>query len=285
MAPVIPIRQSPRMRGCQATWSLLEVARPGARPVAWGILLVDDADDTLTLRLREATSVSEWSDPPAEEQESDVLTFLGDDLRARAREIGGKALLGWLEDSVSHFIRISDRTAIAYTGSPASTADRLFDEHVDGAVRPFITHLPVYTLRAAATRFGEGLHSEQEGWRRVPEELAREGRFVARVVGRSMEPLIPDGSLCVFETGVTGSRHGKRLLIEQFGETDFASRYTVKRYTSRKKRPDAAEAGDEDAGWEHERIRLEPLNREFAAFELSPDEFRVVAEFVAVLDF
>jgi phage repressor protein C with HTH and peptisase S24 domain len=43
--------------------------------------------------------------------------------------------------------------------------------------------------------------------------------FVAQVVGRSMEPLIPDGSLCIFRHGVRGSRQGKRLLIEKFSET------------------------------------------------------------------
>ncbi len=30
-------------------------------------------------------------------------------------------------------------------------------------------------------------------------------------------------------------------------------------------------------------IRLEPLNREFPAFDLTSDEFRVIAEFVQVL--
>ena len=42
-------------------------------------------------------------------------------------------------------------------------------------------------------------------------------------------------------------------------------------------------AADGDS-WEHEDIRLEPLNREFPAFGLHPDAFRVIAEFVAVLD-
>jgi SOS-response transcriptional repressor LexA len=51
----------------------------------------------------------------------------------------------------------------------------------------------------------------------------------------------------------------------------------VKRYTSDKKR------ATEEESWEHARVRLEPLNREFESFELGPDEFRVVAEFVEVL--
>ena len=40
-----------------------------------------------------------------------------------------------------------------------------------------------------------------------------------------------------------------------------------------------------DGTWEHESIRLEPLNPEFEAWELNPEEdrFRIVAEFVQVL--
>ena len=40
--------------------------------------------------------------------------------------------------------------------------------------------------------------------------------------------------------------------------------------------------------WQHESIRLEPLNPDFEAFDLAPDVFesryRVIAEFVQVLD-
>jgi hypothetical protein len=271
----------------RASWCLLEVARPGGIEVAGrggsaavplGILLVDEETDQLSLRMLGTADLQVSAGMSLEEEEIDILDFLPDDLRRRARESGGRALLDALEDSLSHFLRISDRTAISYTGDAQRAADRLFDEYVDAEIRPFVRHLPLYTLRAAATKFGEGMDTEQDGWLRAPEHL-RIGpdMFVARVVGRSMEPLIPDGSLCVFRTGVVGSRQGKRLLIEKFGETDFASRYTVKRYTSVKKRSD-------DGAWQHDSIRLEPLNPEFEAFELGPDEFRVIAEFVAVLE-
>jgi phage repressor protein C with HTH and peptisase S24 domain len=213
-----------------------------------------------------------------EEEDVELLNLLENDLRRKARESGGRALLDSLEDGLSNFLRISDRSPIAYTGDPQKTADRLFEEHVSAEIRPFITHLPLYGLRAAATRFGEAADTEQEGWVRTPRDLRiGEDMFVARVVGRSMEPVIPDGSLCIFRSGVTGSRQGKRLLIEKFDETDFAARYTVKRYTSRK-------IHRSDDEWEHEQIRLEPLNREFEAFDLTPDQFRVIAEFVRVLD-
>ena len=272
-AAVIPIVPATRFNTRRATWSLLELARPGVKPLPLGILLVDDATGKLTPRLRGSATFDDL-----EEEEIDILDFLESDLLEKARESGGKAVLDSLEDTLSNFLRIGDRTGVAYAGDPEKMADRLFDEYVDASVQPFVTHLPLYTLRAAATKFGEGMQSEQDGWVRAPGLTLRENMFVARVVGRSMEPLIRDGSLCVFRTGVTGTRQGKRLLIEQFGETDFAARYTVKRYSSKKR------INTKDDEWEHERIRLEPLNREFPAFDLGPDEFRVIAEFVAVLD-
>lgn len=264
----------------QAAWSLLELARPGQGPEPWGILLADEETDSLTLRLREPADLAA-QDP--EEQELDILDFLADDLALKAREMGARQLLDSLEDTLSGFFRISDRTAIAYSGDPQRRADRLFDEYVDSSVKPFVTHLPVYALRAAATKFGDSMNTgadEPEDWVRTPAGMRlAENMFAVWVVGRSMEPLIPDGSLCAFRANVTGSRQGKRLLIEKFDETDFAGRYTVKRYTSVKT------AGETDGEWRHQRIRLEPLNPEFDAFELAPDAFRVVGEFVAVLEF
>jgi SOS-response transcriptional repressor LexA len=260
-------------------WSLLEIALPGSRRRPLGILLADRATDRLSLRLLDSAAFADLADVDLDEQEIDLIEALAADLQNKANELGASALLHSLEDSLSGFLRISDRTALEFRGSARRTVDRLFDEYVDGEVRPWITHLPLYGLRAAATKFGEGMDSPLEEWIRADSGTKlRENMFVAHVVGRSMEPLIPDGSLCIFRAGVTGSRQGKRLLIEKFGETDFASRYTVKRYTSHKRY-------DSDGNWEHEEIRLEPLNPEFEAFTLGPDEFRVIAEFVEVLDF
>ncbi len=255
-----------------AAWSLLEVVVPGNKPEPLGILLLDEASGILSLRLRGAETFAEL-----DEEAADFLTYLAADLRGKSLEMGGAQLLESLEDSLSGFLRISDRTAISYTGDPGRAVDRLFDQHVDGEVRPGVTHIPVYALRAAATKFGEGMSAGEEEWIRTPENLrVTPDLFAAWVVGRSMEPLIPDGSLCVFRANVTGTRQGKRLLIEKFDETDFAARYTVKRYKSEKK-----QTAD---GWEHQLIRLEPLNPEFEAFELRPDAFRVIGEFVEVLD-
>jgi SOS-response transcriptional repressor LexA len=255
-----------------ACWSLLEVAQPGRGPIPYGILLADRGTDRLTRRLRDASCFDELDEP-----ELDILTALPRDLDQKAEEMGALRLLDSLEDSLSGFFRIGDRTPIAYTDAQA-TVDRLFDEHVNSEVGRFITHLPLYGMAAAATKFSEDqeLADEEEGWVRVPEnlKLTRE-MFVTHIAGRSMEPLIPDGSLCIFRAGAGGSRTGRVLLIEKFDENDFAARYTVKRY--------ARQGGLAESAERESPIRLEPLNHEFEAFELTSDEFRVVAEFVQVL--
>jgi SOS-response transcriptional repressor LexA len=98
--------------------------------------------------------------------------------------------------------------------------------------------------------------------------------FVAHVVGRSMEPRIPDGSLNIFRGPVVGSRRGKIVLVELFGVHE---RFTVKRYTSQ-----SVQTSDDE--WHHESIQLQPLNPEFEPLDLRPDQLRVVAEWVQTLE-
>jgi phage repressor protein C with HTH and peptisase S24 domain len=204
--------------------------------------------------------------------DAEYLSALAADLSLKLRELGGQRFVQWMEDTLSGFLVISEREP-----ARGKSLDDLYEDHVDSRVRPYETHLPVYSLRAAATKFGEESGVDVEGWKRVSGIRLMEGMFIAHVVGRSMEPSIPDGSLCVFRAPVIGSRQGLKLLIEQFGLREDSARYTVKRYTSSK-------IQNEDGSWEHSEIRLEPLNPEFESFVLGPDEFRVIAEFVKVLE-
>lgn len=255
----------------RAQYCLLELAVPGQPVAPAGVLLLDPQSSELHFKLRD-----DW-DSIADPEDAEYLASLRDDFTLRAAEMGGQAFLELLEDSLSNFLRVTDREPVIASNFP-DTLERLFTEHVDARVRPFVTHLPLFSLKAAATRFGEESEIEESGWVKAPAGLRlSEGMFVAKVVGRSMEPLIPDGSLCIFRAPVIGSRQGKRLLIEQFGVTESSARYTVKRYTSRK-------VQTEEEEWRHASIRLEPLNPEFPAFELEGDRFRVIAEFVQVLD-
>ena len=253
-------------RSTGTEFSILELAHPGEPVLAIGVLLYDSAREELAFQLRE-----DYRELNITEEDEEYLEALPADFARQIRERGGPAFLADMESSLSNFIRVSDR-------EPAGSAslDTLYERYVDGRIGKFTTHLPVYTLQAAATRFGQDAEVSESGWRRVAGLKLTEGMFIAQVVGRSMEPLIPDASFCVFRSPVIGSRNGKRLLIEQFGATDTSARYTVKRYTSVKK-----ETGEDT--WEHAAIRLEPLNPDFDSFDLEEGQCRVLAEFVRVL--
>jgi len=236
------------------------------------VLLLDPDSDRLWVRMRQ--SYDELADP----EDAEVLEALDQDIRARAEEQGAAAYLASLEDSLSNAVRLSERHAVP-VDSFSRVLDRLYAEHIEPLeVKPYVTHVPLYTLRAAAGKLGEEMASAEEDWVPAPEGMRLDPNlFAAHVVGRSMEPRIPDGSLNLFRFHPVGSRQGKIVLVERFGAFDETARYTVKRYTSQKVR-----TGEEE--WRHERIRLEPLNPEFEAWDAEPRDFAVVAEWLRVLE-
>ncbi|MBL8218511.1 MAG: S24 family peptidase [Bryobacterales bacterium] len=258
------------VRTSSAELSVVEVCLPGELPVAVGIVLADPATGDFRMRFRR-----DWEDFAGEE--SEVLETLAGDFEDKAREMGVGEWLRQCEESFSNTLRITDREGVMVEDMDRA-AERLYRRHVAPKVLPFRTHLPLYSARVAAGRFLEDNEVDAEEWVETPAGLRfEEGMFVVRITGRSMEPKIPDGSLCVFQAGVTGSRQGKLLLVERRDVSESGGRYTVKRYRSAK-----SHAGEE---WQHSTIRLEPLNPEFEAWELEedPDKFRIVGEFVRVL--
>ena len=144
--------------------------------------------------------------------------------------------------------------------------------------------VPLAPLAAAAGAFGDP-HTvpEESDWEWVEVETARplrRGMFVARVVGRSMEPAVPDGAWCLFASPVTGTRAGRVVLVrlDDALDPDTGQRFTVKRYRSEKT------AGEE--GWRHVRITLSPDNPEFSPIEFEAEDegsVAVVAELVEVI--
>ena len=148
------------------------------------------------------------------------------------------------------------------------------------------TCVPLIPLEAAAGGFGDpqhiGEHDDTEWVAVDSRHRLRPGMFVARVVGKSMEPAIPDGSWGLFRAPVEGTRQGKTVLVRLRGDPDpdTGERYTVKRYTSEKAEVDA------DGGWRHARITLKPTNPDYRPIVLSAEEddaFGVVAEFLEVV--
>jgi len=118
----------------------------------------------------------------------------------------------------------------------------------------YTTHVPVYDLTAAAGFWGPESVPEEIGWTEVPGVSLKAGMFVARVTGSSMEPLIPDGSWCLFRPCPAGSREG-RIVLVQFevsqsrGSTpgEHGGRFTVKKYHSELSTDLAVTA----EGWRH----------------------------------
>jgi SOS-response transcriptional repressor LexA len=256
----------------EGEYVVLEACLPGRTPRNIGVLLVEPATDRGWLRFRQRF------DDIADPEDAEVLGALEADLRRRLLETGAAGWLAWMEDSLSNVLRVSDRQTVAVDAA-SRVLDRLYDSHVEKIeIQPFRTHLPLYGLRAAAGRLGEEMESTEEDWVPAPEGMRlTPDLFVAHVVGRSMEPRIPDGSLNLFRFHPVGSRQDKILLIQRLGVLDETARFTVKKYTSQK-----IYTGEDE--WRHERIRLEPLNPEFEAWDVGPQDFAVVAEWLRVLE-
>ena len=146
------------------------------------------------------------------------------------------------------------------------------------------TCVPLIPLEVAAGRFGDPQtvpdESEHDWVEADTGRRLRSGMFVAKVKGKSMEPMIPDGSYCLFSSPVTGSRQGRIVLVKLQDDVDpeTGHRFTVKRYQSEKSQ------GDES--WRHIKIVLEPINSDYESIELMSDvedSVGVVAEFVEVV--
>lgn len=263
-----------------AEFALLLIALPGRARETAGVLLLDGETDGLHLKLRR-----DW-DEIADEEDVEVLAVLEADLEGKAREMGGLALLDWLEGNASSAVRLEQRQPIAVRDFSA-TLNRLYREHVRTSVRPFRTHLPLYPLQVAAGSFlsnsaeaGDVIfeQTEPEAWLEMPEgQRLKDDMFVAHIRGHSMEPRIPDGSLCIFRRKVVGSREGRLVLVRNAELAD-ETQYTVKRYRSQKV--------TSEEGFRHTRIRLESLNPDYPSWDLDPDEakYQIIAEFVGLME-
>jgi SOS-response transcriptional repressor LexA len=256
----------------RAEYSLLLADLPGRSPETIGVLLLDAATDTLHVRLRR-----DWGEV-ASPEDAEVLAALEEDLMSHARERGGAAVLDFLENVASQSLRITDREAVSVRNFN-KTLGELYREHVSSHVLKFHTHLPRFSLAVAAGRFlTSGVDTVEEGWVETPADLPlNEHMFVAQIRGHSMEPKIPDGSLCVFRHGVVGSRN-QRLVLVRNSELADDDQYTVKRYKSEKIVT--------EEGFRQTRIRLESLNPDYPSWDLDLEEekYQVIAEFVRVLE-
>lgn len=256
----------------EGTYVLVEACLPGRAPQNAGVLMLDPATDRGWVRFRASF------DDIADREDAEVLNAMEEHFRDALAGGGAEAWLRSLEDCGSNNIRVSERRTVTVDAFTRAM-DRIFSENVAPvAPLPYQTHLPLYSMRAAAGFVGEEMAPAEEDWVRAPEGMRLDrGMIVVHVVGRSMEPRIPDGSLNIFRLNPAGSRQGKILLIQRRGVFDETAGCTVKRYTSVK-----ARSGEDE--WRHERIRLEPLNPEFEAWDVAPEGFAVVGEWLRTIE-
>lgn len=145
----------------------------------------------------------------------------------------------------------------------------------------YIDYLPLYSLKAACGAFGEREIVEENGWIKVGNigKLNR-SMFIVKANGDSMEPRIKSGDYCVFRANVIGSRNNKIVLVQhnENYDADYDGSYSIKKYTSTK------QIDQETQKWEHSKITLEPLNKNYNPIIIENDEsFMVIGEFISVV--
>ena len=268
------------------TFSLLTLTLPGRPEEPAGVLVYDQQGERLGVKLRR-----DWH-ALASEDDAEILSGLEAHLKQLSLEMGASSALEWLESTLSNILTLGERREVQ-SSTIDFTLHQLYREHIQTyiatPVEPFVTHLPRYALRSAAGPFGEQIADPNsiEEWVAAPEGLRlNKDMFVCEVYGRSMEPLVPSGSLCIFRKFGAGSRNGKRVLVEDRAEAQ--TRYTLKVYQSKKSSDVDSHVDshvDKEAGWSHQQIQLSPLNPEFPILQLDPDQDRysVLAEFVSLL--
>lgn len=237
-----------------------------------GVVVCDPETDECAVRFRD--DIEEFAG-----EEAGLLSALLEQLRAYGEEMGGAALLRWMDENLSHFLRVSD-PAQALGIDLERTAQALYRKHVSSSVRPYQTHLPLIPIELAAGGFGRDKAKGVQDWveARVPgRRRLTDDLFVVRVQGRSMEPDIPDGSLCVFRSYYGGSRKNGIYIVQRMATMEEGGEFTLKRYSSTKR--------VEGDSWQHERITMHPGNPEYQDWDLREDEqYVTIAEFVCVLE-
>ena len=140
--------------------------------------------------------------------------------------------------------------------------------------------IPLYTLRAACGYFEDGEVPEEEGW----VDASGNGftpdpkrHFVVHAKGDSMLPKIQDGDLCVFEWYKAGSRNGEIVLTQSSEfDSEYDGKYTIKKYHSEKVVT--------EEGWQHSKVELIPLNKDFDVIELDEEtDYRTIGVLKCVL--
>lgn len=143
--------------------------------------------------------------------------------------------------------------------------------------------IPLYDFYAAAGSFSEMQSAKDFTMIEGPENNKSNSEYFAcKIIGESMNRVIPNGSICLFKQYSGGSRNGKIVLVENLDiqDQDFNSAFTIKTYSSEKV--------FSEGGWKHTSIVLKPnsIDNSFKDIIINEDngsQMRVVGEFVSII--
>lgn len=142
----------------------------------------------------------------------------------------------------------------------------------------YTTCVPRLDLKVAAGDFSDDQRPEFEEWVELnASQTLRKGMFVARVIGRSMEPLIPDGAYCLFQFKAPQLRNDMVGLFQLHSAEDpeCGGRFTVNRLR-------VSTRPDPETGLARTAV-LVPDNPAFAPISVQGEDVKFVAEFLEVL--
>lgn len=157
-------------------------------------------------------------------------------------------------------------------------------EMLQNEIIPYINAVPLYDLEASAGVFSEQQIIDDLDWALVPDNISiTKDLFACKVVGESMNRIIPNGSICLFKKYSGGSRNGKIVLVESslIQDEENGSSYTVKEYQSVK--------SIRENNWSHNSIILKPKSNnpnyeDIILEEQDVSSLRVIGIFERVLD-
>ncbi len=154
----------------------------------------------------------------------------------------------------------------------------------DEGERSLSGHVPVYPLKVAAGKFAQPHSTESikpSGWVDARIRANEEQYFAAVVRGESMEPLIKNGSLCLFKKYTGGSRQGKIFLVQAGGlqNPETGDAFVVKKY----QRQTPAKTSDDESCAVIHLVSVNPLYPPIVLVGLDDDSVSTIAEFVRVL--
>lgn len=144
--------------------------------------------------------------------------------------------------------------------------------------------VPYYDIRVAAGLFSSGMLSriQPKGWVKLEKQRGLTEYFATYIVGHSMEPSIPSGSLCLFKLYRGGSRQNRIFLISARGplDPDTQESFVLKKYRR-------ITQIEENENRECVVIQLLSENKNYSPIILTSkneNEINVIAEFIEIID-